>query len=288
MSATLSKDDRRPFDQLEREPVFIIGAARSGTTWVFDILKSHPLVANVFESWLFTPNNGLGSLFTPAHWPGKHSGLGRLLKREELLVHVRETAEDIMGHAIRPEHRYLVEKSPSHLFAMPFIDEIFPAARYIHVLRDGRDVSVSVRAATNSWIQAWMESFGKSIRASARAWKHAVRRARHDGERMGGRFFEIRYEEIHRDPFPAYRKIFDFCEIPYDESILQSVHDATNFEKNYKPNEKGFRRGGRIGDWRTHFSLKDAVMFNLEAGQMLIDLGYEQNRKWWPGQKGKK
>lgn len=274
--------DRRAFDQVNQEPIFVIGAARSGTTWVYDILTAHPEVAGIYESWLFTPNNGIGALFTSAHWPPKRSGLGRLLEREELIAYVRDMVMNIMGRALKPEHRFLVEKSPSHLFAMPFISEIFPGARFIHVLRDGRDVSVSVRAAAKSWVPEWGRTFGRSIRTSARAWKYAVRRARHDGEKLGDRFFEIRYEEINRNPDGAYCRLFDFCGISYDDEILHTAFDATDFDRNFKPKETGFRRGGRVGDWRRHFGLRDALIFNLVAGDMLVELGYEKDRRWLP------
>jgi len=268
------------FNQLVQEPIFIIGAARSGTTWVYDILTAHPEVAGVFESWLFTSNNGLKALFSSAHWPKKHSGLGNTLKRHELLEYTREMAKRVMSHAIEPKHRFLVEKSPSHIFSMTFISEIFPSSKFIHVLRDGRDVSVSVRAAADSWVRPWKDTFGRSIKTSARAWKHAVQRARNDGEKLGDRFFEIRYEEIHKNPSQAYSKLFHFCGIPFDEALLQSIWESTDFTKNYKPRETGFRRGGRIGDWRTRYSIIDSLMFNLEAGKFLVELGYEKNRRW--------
>jgi len=270
------------FDQLVTAPIFVVGAARSGTTWVHDIFSAHPQVASVYESWLFTEENGIGSLFTKAHWPPTRSGLGVLLDRDILLAYTREMVVHIMSHAIKPEHRFLVEKSPSQLYVMPFINEIFPDARFIHVLRDGRDVSVSVRAASKSWVLAWRQTFGRSIRNSAHAWKNTVRRTQKDRGKLGERFFEIRYEELIADPFAAYRHLFDFCTIPYDNSILQHIFEVTDFDTNYRPKETGFRRGGRIGDWYTHFTLLDALIFNYVAGEMLVKLGYEKNRKWLP------
>lgn len=269
------------FKQVVQDPIFIVGAARSGTTRVFDILNAHPEVAGVYESWLFTSNNGIGSLFMSAHYPTKSSGLGRLLKRENLITYVRDLTRRIMEHSLKPEHRFLVEKSPSHLFSMPLINEIFPGSRFIHVIRDGRDVCISVRAAAKSWAPAWRETFGRSIIASARAWKHAIRHARHNGKKMGGRFFEIRYEELSKDPFGSYGSLFDFCEIPYNNKILKTIYDATDFDRNFKPKETGFRRRGRVGDWRLHFSLKDSLLFNYVAGEMLLELGYEKNRRWY-------
>jgi len=274
-------DTCRPFDQLARDPIFIVGAARSGTTWLYDILTTHPAVAGVFESWLFTPENGLRNLFGPAHFPGKYSGLGRLLERGELLGHTRDMAIRVMSHAIQPGQRFLVEKSPSHLFAMLFIREVFPGARFIHILRDGRDVGVSVRAASRSWMQAWQDTFGRTVRSSARAWKHAVKRAHHDRGALGDSFLEIRYEDVRQDPFEAYRRMFDFCSIPYDEPLLQTIFQATDFARNYQPKETAFRRGGRVGDWRRQLGLLDAFSFHREAGDLLLDLQYEHDRGWW-------
>jgi hypothetical protein len=269
------------FEQLKAGPIFIVGAARSGTTWVYDIMTAHPAVAGVYESWLFTPRDGVQSLFTPAHWPPGDSGLGRLLSREDLLAHTRQLTRSLLSRSIQPGHRFLVEKSPNHLFAMDFIQELFPDARFIHVLRDGRDVCVSVRAAAKSWGRQWQKSFGASVRSSARAWRDAVTRAHQDGARLNDHFLEIRYEDIHRDPRTAYIRLFDFCGIPYDESLLEDIFTATDFRNNFQADDAAFRRGGRTGDWRSYFSLRDAYMFHKQAGRKLMELGYEFRRHWW-------
>lgn len=269
------------FQQLVHPPVFIVGAARSGTTWVYDIMTAHPAVAGVYESWLFTPRDGIQALFSAAHWPPGHSGLGRLLSRDDLLEHLRPLIRRLLSHAIGPDHRFLVEKSPNHLFAIPLIREVFPEARFIHVLRDGRDVSVSVRAAAQSWVRHWRQTFGQSVRTSARAWRDAVQRAHEEALQLGDRFLEIRYEELHTDPHSVYRRLFDFCDIPYDDTLLADIFRATDFERNFVADESGFRRGGRTGDWRTRFSLWDAWTFHRQAGRTLLSLGYETHRRWW-------
>lgn len=270
------------FNQLVSDPIFIIGAARSGTTWVHDILAAHPQVASVYESWLFTSQNGLGALFTSAHWPPGYSGLGRLLSREELLSYTRGIAQQIMSHAIQPEHRFLIEKSPSHAFAIDLIVELFPGARFIHVLRDGRDVCVSVRAAAESWAPEWKNDFGKSIRAAAMSWRDVVKVIQNKARNLDNEFLEMRYEALQRDRIGSYRRLFDFCNIPCDDQMLQQIEEATDFEKKYA-NKKtaGFRRKGQVGDWQHQLSLKERWDFNREAGRLLLELGYEPNSWWW-------
>ncbi len=274
-----------PFMKLDASPIFIVGAARSGTTWVNDIFAAHPHVASIRESWLFSRNNGLGTLLVDSHrWSESPQGLGRILEREKLIELIRQFSCEILSEAIGPNHRFLVEKSPSHLFTMSFINEIFPNAKFIHVIRDGRDVTVSVLAATKSWMPNWKKTFGASISTSAHSWNHAVKRAKRDGQKFGSRFMEIRYEKLHQDPFFGYRGLFDFSGIPYDDEILNYVYEKTDFSRNYKMNEVGFRRGGRIGDWRSRFNIADAWNFNRIAGETLASLGYVTSSSWWLGQ----
>lgn len=270
------------FDQLAREPIFVIGSARSGTTWISDILAAHPLVARIHESWLFTPNNGVGALFTDAHWPSRPSGLGNLLERAEVVRHVRAMVIQMMSHALQPHHRYLVEKSPNHTYAVPLIQEIFPNALFIHALRDGRDVCVSVQAAAHSWSPNWKQTFGASISATAKTWKAETQIAETNAKQLQRQFLQIRYENLASNPFENYRRIFDFCGISYTDYLLETIYQSTDFKQNYTPDETGFRRGGRVGDWHKRFSLIDAVTFNYFAGDRLIALGYEKNRLWLP------
>ena len=148
-------------------------------------------------------------------------------------------------------------------------------------MRDGRDVAVSVLDAASSWVPIWKASFGRSVAASAKAWVDAVRRARRHGRELGPeRFLEIRFEAIRNDPRPCYREMFDFCGIPYDEALLKDIHDKTDFAGNYKGGTGKFRRGGRTGDWKAAFSRKDALVFQAVAGDLLIELGYENHGAW--------
>lgn len=268
---------------LTTAPIFIVGSARSGTTWVHDILDAHPQVHCIYESWLFTLKDGLGSLLSPQRWKKeKPSGFARSIDRETMIAHARRFSTALLTDGMSADQHHVVEKSPSHLYAAPLITEIFPDARFIHVVRDGRDVSVSVRAASRSWAPAWRKTFGRSVFHSGRAWKGAIRQGQKLGAELGERLIEVRYERLKLEPRGTSRRILDFCGIPYDDAILDAILEKTDFERNYKVREKGFRRSGRVGDWKMQFSLWDALLFNLTAGDMLIQCGYERNRWWLP------
>lgn len=271
---------RDPLARLESGPIFVVGAARSGTTWVYDILTAHPKVAGAYETWLFTMNQGIGNLFGPAHYPAGHSGLGRSIGREELVREVRQFTAGLLARGLGAEHRFLVEKSPSHVMTMPLIQEIFPGARFVHVLRDGRDVCVSVRQAARSWAPRWRESFGRSVYTSAHAWKHTIRRTRRDGPGLGEAFLEVRFEELKAEPITGIARLFDHCRVPWERELLERIAMKTDFAANYRSSESSFRRGGRVGDWRSRFTLIDRLIFDLAAGATLIDTGYEASHRW--------
>ena len=75
--------------RLDGPVIFVVGAARSGTTWVFDLFNSHPFVHAVFESGLFDPNLGLAGLLAAAPNRWDLSRKRHLVPREALLAEVR-------------------------------------------------------------------------------------------------------------------------------------------------------------------------------------------------------
>ena len=273
-----------PLDRLEGDPIFVIGCARSGTTWVLDAFGAHPDVATVNESWLFSPTVGLGPLLGKGHWdpdhPGGPQGLSRFVSREDFVAEVRTFAARVLGKALGDGQRFLVEKSPNHVWTADGIAEVFPEARFIHVVRDGRDVAVSLLAAGDSWAPQWKESSAASVQQAASTWRRALERAAVVAPALDDRLLEVRYEDLHADPVSGYRRLFDFAEVPYDEDLLERVRTANDFPSNYTPNERGFRRGGRVGDWTDRFSPADCLAFQLAAGELLIELGYEADDRW--------
>jgi hypothetical protein len=272
-----------PLRQLAAGPIFIVGCARSGTTWVYDIFTAHPQVAGVLESWIFSAGLGMGIFLKDSHWKAGGAegptGIGQLMSREELTEEMRTISARWLSRALRPKDRYLVEKTPGHIYTIDAIAAVYPEARFVHVLRDGRDVVVSMRAASTSWATSWERE--RTVDGASRIWWEAVRRARHVGAQLPGRFLEVRFEALKSDPFGSYRRLFDFCSIPYDDGFLERVHRETAFEHRSSGGEDRFRRSGRVGEWRERFTHRDALAFARATGTALQETGYEQDRFWW-------
>jgi hypothetical protein len=272
-----------PLSALDAGPIFVVGAARSGTTWVHDALRIHPLVGALFETELFQLDTGMGGLFEPSKWAGRPQGVARLISRDELLAEGRAFAGRVLARGLQPHHRYLVEKTPGHVERMPVIAAAFPDARFIHVIRDGRDVCVSRRAAQQSWAKSWRRLPGPlELARSAHTWDRLVGAGRAGAASLPGRVLEVRYEELRRDPRSGYRRMLDFATIPYDDELIETIHTSVDFDTTGRAKDTtGFYRAGRVGDWRTSFGVLDGAAFDAVAGARLVELGYEDGRGWW-------
>ena len=282
----------RDLTQLAREPIFVGGHVRSGTTWVYDLLTSHELVAGVFESWLFSPLHGVGGVFAPEQWDkeatgrmesstGRPFGLKQMVSREEVAGDVRHLVEGWMARVLEPQHRFIVEKTPPHLLGMSMISEVFPRAKFVHVIRDGRDVAVSLRAAARSWNPGFRTMQGRRTFTPARGWRQTVSSISSAGSMMGDRYTEITYETLTRDPTRSLTSLLDFCEIPHDAEAVREIIEMNRFDARYEASDDSFRRKGQIGDWESEFSLVDAIAFDLGGGGLLVERGYEKDRRWW-------
>ena len=115
------------------------------------------------------------------------------------------------------------EKTPEYTLILDFIDELFPDARYIHVIRDGRDVVASFR-------ERW--GYLAAIRVARGVWVRHVRAARDFGRRVAReRYTEIRYERLVAEPERVLRELFRFLDEPWDPVVLswnELHHDTTD------------------------------------------------------------
>jgi hypothetical protein len=276
------------FAGLASPPVFIVGSARSGTTWTLDVFGQHPEVCAIFETWIFTQTHGLTSIFTQREWnpraqesalerAGVRPAAAQLLSYEEMVRDVGDLVANWLMRRVRAEHRFLVPKEPMDVHATAVM---FPEARFIHVIRDGRDVALSMRRASESWLPAM--GVGLPMAWRAEAWRRQVENVRAHRDLLGSRYLEIRFEDLRADVETAARVLFDFSGIPYDEAVLEGVRAGTELS-GYSDGvrQSGFRGSGEVGGWRDAFTLRDAVGFNRAAGDLLIELGYEGDRGWW-------
>jgi hypothetical protein len=276
------------FERLDGPPVFVCGSARSGTTWTFDLFDRHPEVSAVNESWVLSQTHGVTTILTQQYWDlaAKRAweervdvpfGTRQLVSYEEMVADLSETVAGWYTRRMKPGERFLVAKEPIDVRAAAIL---FPEARFIHVIRDGREVALSMRRASETWDPTMGVGLPMTLRAEA--WRRQVANVRDHRELLGDRYVEARYERMRADVATEARSMFEFAGIPHDAELLESIRASTRITS-YEAGARasGFRGGGGGASWREGFSLRDAIGFRRAAGDLLVELGYEPDRRWW-------
>jgi len=315
---------------------FVAGEMRSGTTWVQRILHAHPEISCGHEGSFFGRDYDHEEI--PVYAGSVSSFTRALAVSDELRVwhglpwntwadgyeeDVRNLARLSIDYFLAKEvartgKRLVGDKSPQHTENLDEIHGIYPDARVINVVRDGRDVAVS---AMHHWWRlaqdreggifelapeeleirdaylADREGFvkdGRSIFTEerltqlARRWSRRVAKARRDGPSLFGEgYLELRYEDLQRDMPGQLRLMFGFLGARNDDRVIERCVRAGSFERaadrrSGEEDPSSPIRKGVSGDWRTVFTERDRTLYNELAGDRLVELGYEKPGQWWP------
>ncbi len=249
-------------DRLLRAPVFVVGCPRSGTTFVGEVLSAHPRVIYLNE-----PPEIMA--YCPRVYGGNVSA-------EEAAAFYRTVYRRALGRRRLWGVRRLAEKCPRHVFVLPFLGGAFPAARFIHVLRDGRAVVNSLvktgwlgrgpagadGSRARYWVPALLrEEFERTTDAgrASLAWDLHVR-AGLAGRRFGPRrYVEIRYEDMLAEPERSAADLLRFAGLALDPAVGRFLD--------------GVRRE-RTAAWQRELAPADRTHVETAAGALLQTLGY--------------
>jgi hypothetical protein len=253
-------------------PVFIVGCARSGTALLRNLLRSHSRLAFPSESaFLPTLYRGFGDPRSDREARRLADRILRLrtvrtwglLLTPDSLAHCRSYAEltsKLYREVARREGKARWgDKTPVYVLHIPTLLEIFPAAKVIHIYRDGRDVALS-------WIAA---GFGPlNVLTAAEQWRHRVLTGRREGSRFPGSYHEVRYEAILAEPEKTMRGVCEFIGEAFEEGVLRPTPPqgvASDAEI----------VSGNMDKWKRHMSPTQLSLFEGVAGDLLASLGYE-------------
>ncbi len=210
-----------------------------------------------------------------AHPRFREWGLGRDVVAAEL-TRVRATT---YADAIRAVFRCYAaaqgkprygDKTPGYVFHLPLVGELFPEARVVHVVRDGRDVAVSMRQASSTT--------PPPIDQLARLWRKAVTKGRAFGEVDPGRYAEVRYEDLVDDAEGELRRLCPFLGLDFDPVMLDHRASAERLlgriELAHLHTRLPRPPTTRLRDWTAEMTAEDAAAFEAVAGDALRRFGY--------------
>ncbi len=281
---------------LDRPPTFLIGAQRSGTSWLQRLLAAHPRVVSGQESHLF-------SAYLAPMWQrwqreetmraegGRTIGLGCYLTREQFVAQLRQFAAAVLGglYGAKPGATLLLEKTPDHALHLPLIRTLFPDAPVIHLVRDGRDVVASLLAAgRQDWGRSWTPP---TARQAAARWVHWLDAVRRDATPP---FLQVRFEDLLADAPAVLRRVCDFLGLPLSRPEAEDICRRFEFAgcvagtaaeslvlrgecagaAAAEPPE--FFRQGAAGAWRTDLAAEQQRAVEEVAGRWLTELGYRE------------
>jgi hypothetical protein len=253
---------------LQRPPVFIVGAPRSGTTLLRLILDSHPHISCGPETHFLTD---LTRILTD-HWPRvERYGFDRAYWEQRIAKFFDSFQQD---YADRRGKRRWADKTPRYTTILPLIDTLFPQCQVVHLIRNGRDVVASHRRRWGYW---------RALRAAA-TWRTYVTAARCFGQTLpADRYVELRYEALVSNPEGTLRPLFEFLNEPWDPAVVpydEASHDVSG--RHARLTESRRQAGGeteaiyrsRIGAGSRELGPLLKLMFRIRAGQLNRELGY--------------
>jgi hypothetical protein len=254
------------------KPILIIGAPGSGTTLLFQTLSSHGDLAyitpNMIRAGILRHGRLVGdrrkALFLlqnlihrdyasnlpqgDALWIkyfGHYNYMTEKDYSEEMAGYFRKKVLQVQNLWGRPR---LVDKTLLNCFRVRLLNSIFPDAKFIHIIRDGRAVAFSllnkieIAGDPNPLFDiGFKDILGDKYRPERSklynyglAWAEFVRKGREASAVAKSRYFEVCYENLVKEPYKEFRKIVHFCEVDWYNEFEEKIPPTQNMNAKWK------------------------------------------------------
>ncbi|MDQ2910302.1 MAG: sulfotransferase [Actinomycetota bacterium] len=275
---------------------FIVGSARSGTTLLRRIVDAHPLMAISKEThWVpqfYKERRGLteeGFVTTQlvselaAYWRFprfriREDELAKLVEGNGPVSYADFVSGfyDLIGRARKKP--FVVDKTGSYSREIPLLHGLWPQTRFVHLIRDGRDVALSML----SWdtqvgarrFSTWHED---PVTTTGLWWTRNAQLGREGGSALPKTLYhELRYENLVAGPETECKALCAFLGVPYDEGMLRFHEGRTRSEPSLAAKQAWLPITPNLRNWREQMPPEDVERFEAAAGDLLDELGYER------------
>lgn len=265
-----------PAPAVRPQPAFLIGAPRSGTTWIQRILRSHPAICGGPETHFFTLFGNAMALADRMSKQNPRRVIGPLayVSRDTFEESLRRLWNEIFAglYADHPDARVHLEKTPFHTLTLPEIHRLFPQAPIILLLRDSRAVASSLMQAGRGWGKYWAPA---TAREAAIEWyRHVDAALAWHKAHPEHPFLVIRYEEALADPQAALTRMLDFLLPPGVPHDLAATFAAYEAEEATRKDPEGFARLRGHAGWRSDMTLFEKIVVWRYTRKKMKEIGY--------------
>lgn len=262
------------------EPVFLLGFARSGTTWINGVLRDYLDVGLVNEGRFIIPfaqkcdpaqaidniERFIDKLSADDFFKLMEEIYGISIDWSEISRNMSvcgyaDLVKSILFEIGRQQNKTLIgSKDPAFGWNMDILLSHFPSSKLIHVIRDGRDCALShyelVWGLQNAYV-------------AASKWRSYIRSVRDSIRRHSANYMEVRYEDLLANPAEQFMRMEDFI---YDgfSAAYRSSSRAEAFAASVE--DGAYER--RTGKWQKQMSARDKAIFGIVAGDTLSSLDY--------------
>jgi len=277
-----------------KPPIFIIGCGRSGTTLLRELINQcediFVLKESAFIPYLYKQRKDYGD-FSTAEYRERFISDLKSFKRtsKDTAIDIFEMNEDQLKEKLEEVaptnytgalHKlfeatarnnnavYWGDKTPLYTSYIPLISELFPNARIIHLIRDPRDVSKSIKSA----------GWSPTIKGAAKIWKKQVSKGL-EGRKLDINYYEMKCESLLINPTKELDKLFDWLGIECEENLVEK------YEKRGKGVDQNFKtmreligkpiQKSRAYSWKKNMKIADIAEVESVAEAEIKKVGYE-------------
>ncbi|OGL43654.1 MAG: hypothetical protein A2W05_08050 [Candidatus Schekmanbacteria bacterium RBG_16_38_10] len=271
----------------QNPPVFILGVQRSGTTLLRLILNSHSDIAIPEEAAFLRPiikkkyiyneisGKDLKRIYSYlknsphyALWNYDSSKFLNWLKKQHS-ISLKEFINNLfMSYAESEGKIRWGDKTPSLFRKVDLLYQLFPEAKFIHIVRDGRDVFDSRRR---------MDSTKDNAAVMAIEWRYKIYKIERFLELLPpSNKYTLRYEDLLINPEETLKNLCGFMQVEY-EPQMRDFYRKSKYYVGSHHSKLIFKpiTSENLQKWKKKLSEKEIKVFNLLANRYLKKYGYE-------------